>query len=232
MRHAADEPEHRVPKQPAGTIEREQDLAAERLEGLDEPDHSEDLDHGRRLAPARTEHDLNEIRRDDDQAHESRDRDRADETSRLGSKRRPSVRGRRHARERREEHLLERACDSRERHEDDVGRERERSERCRAEEATDQKPAEVAAGLVKECSPKTFPAKPPRRRRLAAENVAEGRTVRGTRARWSTSPTSASCWATIAQAPKSASATVIPTTAPTIVAAIARSSKTGTPCRG
>ena len=73
-------------------------------------------------------------------------------------------------------------------------------------------------------SAKTLPAKPPSRRRLAVENVNDGRHGVSTHRRTVETTASASSWPTIAQALRSTIAIVIPTVAPTSVAAIWRSS--------
>ena len=173
------------------------------------------------------EHDVDELRRDDDEPDERRHRERSPTRRRRPD---PDVGDPlavvAHARERGEEDLLQRPGDPRERHEDHVRRERVRAERAGAEEAADQERAQVAPGLVEQVLAEHVPgeaAEPAQ----ARDREPSATDATGVRHQSSTVDmvASASCWPTIAQAPKPFSAMVIPATAPTSVAAICRSSR-------
>ena len=219
---ARDEPQRREPEQPVRAAEREEHLAAERLERLDEPDQREDLDDRGRIAPLRPEDDLDEVRRDDRRGRRAPG-SRSAPTRRVARIQMSAIRGRSSLMR---EKAGKKTCWSGPAMRENGTRTMFVASAYSAERRRHRGSAR-SAGCRRSGPPGRGGSRRrrcPRSRRAAAgsrtRTIADGHhSARYQSSTVDTAASTRSC-ATIAHAPKPASATAMPTAAPTTVAAI------------
>ena len=191
-----DEPKRGEAEQRPCPVERHQDLAVQCLDAWRSPTHARIWITGVARCPLWPENDLDEVS-GATMTRPTRDgiASIADKAGRADPDVGDPFAVRRHARERREEHLLQRAGEPRERHEDHVRRQAQTRPAPRRQGPPHHQRAQVAPCLVQQFSPNTFPAKPPSRRRLAPrEPAATGATAVRHQSNTVDVVASASCW--------------------------------------